>query len=69
MVRQRGASRCRANAPAMPVEQRGTEALFHQPNSLAGRGQRHTRPGGAMRDARRLDHKQEETQIDKIEAH
>jgi hypothetical protein len=63
------ASRRCANATAMPFEKRRAEALFHQPNSFAGRCQRHTRPRGAMRDICGLDHKQEQTQIDQIKAH
>ena len=45
------ASWSRTNAPAMAFEERCSEALFHQPNSFAGRCQRHTGPHGAMRDA------------------
>jgi hypothetical protein len=60
--------RC-ANATAMPFEERCAEALFHQPNSFAGRCQRHTRPRGTMRDVCGLDHEQEQTQIDQIKAH
>jgi hypothetical protein len=44
-------------------------APFHQANSFAGRCQRHTRPRGTMRDICRLDHEQEQTQIDQIKAH
>jgi hypothetical protein len=58
-----------ADTTAVPVQQRGPEALFHQPNSLAGRSQRQTGPCSTMRDACRFDHKQEETQINEIEAH
>jgi hypothetical protein len=68
VMRQGCASGCRANPAAMPIQERCAETLFHQPNPLAGRSRRHTRPGGTMRDACTLDHKQEETQIDKIEA-
>jgi hypothetical protein len=57
----------RVNATAMPFEERCAEALFHQPNSFAGRCQRHAR--GTSRDTCRLDHEQEQAQIDQIEAH
>ena len=63
------ASRRCANATAMPFEERCAEALFHQPNSLAGRRQRHTRPRGTTRDICCLDHEQEQAQIDQIKPH
>ena len=53
----------------MPFEKRCAEALFHEPNSFARRRQRHTRPRRTMRDICRLDHKQEQPQIDQIKAH
>jgi len=59
----------RANATAMPFEERRTEALFHQPNSFAGRCQRNTRARGTTGDICGLDHEQEQTQIDQIKAH
>ena len=42
------------------VSKRCAEAVLHQTNSFACRGQRHACPRGAMRDARRLDHRGEE---------
>jgi hypothetical protein len=56
VMEEGGAGWCSADATAMPVEERRAEALFHQPNSFAGRCQRHTRPGGTMRDTCRLHH-------------
>jgi len=61
MVGEGRAGRRRTDTTAMPVQQRSSETLFHQPNSLAGRSQRHTSPCRTMRDACRFDHKQEET--------
>jgi len=46
-----------ANAAAISLEERRTEAVLHQANSFACRGQGHAGPHGAMRDTRRLDHK------------
>jgi hypothetical protein len=66
VVEEGCASWLRANTTAMPFEERWAEALSHQPNSLAGRCQRRTRPRGTMRDTRRLDHKQEQAQIEQI---
>jgi hypothetical protein len=59
----------RANAAAIPLEERCAEAVLHQANSFTCRGQRHACPRGAVRDTCRLDHQQEETQIDQVKAH
>jgi hypothetical protein len=59
----------RANAAAIALQERCAEAVLHQANSFACRGRRHACPRGAMRDARRLDHHQEQTQIDQVKAH
>src|SRR5215813_2302534 len=69
MVSECRSSGRHADTTAMPVQQRSSEALFLQSNSLAGRSQRHTSPCRTMRDACRFDHKQEETHVDEIEAH
>jgi hypothetical protein len=45
------------------------QAFFHQSNAFAGRCQRHARPRRTMRDICRLDHEQEQPQIDQIKAH
>src|SRR5580700_10636403 len=69
MMNEGCAGRRWANAAPVPFEEGCAEALFHQPNALAGRCERHTGPRSTMRDARRLSHEQEQTQIDQIKAH
>jgi hypothetical protein len=58
-----------ANATAMAFEKWCPQTFFHQSNAFAGRCQCHTRPRRTMGDICRLDHKQEQPQIDQIKAH
>ena len=69
MVEQALAGGGKLDAAAAAVEQRDAERFLHAPDPGARRGQRQIRAIGAARDAAAVRDRNEEIQVDQVEAH
>ena len=69
MLEQRAAGLRRRDPAAAAHQQRRAERLLHVADAGAGGGERQMRAFRAMRDAPRLDHMAEQTEIGEVETH
>jgi hypothetical protein len=69
MVKERGTGGCRPHAATMPLQQSGSERLFHPFYACACRGKRNARTRGTSGNTALFDDSCEQTQVGHIKMH